>query len=47
MASVFYVIAEYLKRKSERQQALRDLYRMSDRELSDIGIGRCDIERLV
>jgi uncharacterized protein YjiS (DUF1127 family) len=47
MASVFYVVANYIKHRAERQRALRDLYRMTDRELSDIGIGRCDIERLV
>ena len=35
--------AESAKRKIARMQ----LYRMTDRELRDLGIGRCDIERVV
>ena len=33
--------AESARRKIARMQ----LYRMTDRELRDLGIGRCDIER--
>jgi uncharacterized protein YjiS (DUF1127 family) len=35
--------AESAKRKIARIQ----LYRMTDRELRDLGIGRCDIERVI
>ena len=35
--------AESVKRKIARIQ----LYRMTDRELRDLGIGRCDIERVI
>ena len=34
---------ESARRKIARMQ----LYRMTDRELRDLGIGRCDIERVV
>ena len=35
--------AESARRKIARMQ----LYRMTDRELRDLGIGRCDIERAI
>ena len=34
---------ESARRKIARMQ----LYRMTDRELRDLGIGRCDIERVI
>jgi len=40
---MFSAIRRYLARNKARDQ----LYRMSERELSDIGINRCDIERVV
>ncbi len=35
------------ERKAERKAAERALYLLSDRELNDIGISRCDIRRVV
>tara|TARA_R100001510_G_C7631024_1_gene189874 strand:- start:28 stop:192 length:165 start_codon:yes stop_codon:yes gene_type:complete len=35
--------AESARRKIARMQ----LYKMTDRELRDLGIGRCDIERVI
>ena len=35
--------AESVRRKIAKMQ----LYKMTDRELRDLGIGRCDIERVV
>ena len=40
---IIKVRTESARRKIARMQ----LYRMTDRELRDLGIGRCDIERVV
>lgn len=37
-------IGAYLKAYSAYRQAKRELWNLSDRELSDIGISRCDID---
>jgi uncharacterized protein YjiS (DUF1127 family) len=43
----FERIAAYYAKKHEREIAQAQLYRMSDRELHDIGISRGDIRNLV
>jgi len=43
----FERVAAYYTAKHERHIAQAQLYKMSDRELRDIGISRCDIRNLV
>ena len=45
MASI-KIITEKLNAWRRYRQAIRELSQMSDHELSDIGIHRCDIERV-
>jgi len=40
-------IIEARTESARRKIARMQLYRMTDRELRDLGIGRCDIERVI
>ena len=44
---VFVALIEARQREANAKIAAMQLYRMSDRELNDIGIGRGDIKRVV
>tara|TARA_Y100001951_G_scaffold84970_1_gene74634 strand:+ start:1538 stop:1702 length:165 start_codon:yes stop_codon:yes gene_type:complete len=44
---LFNRIIEARAESARRKIAKMQLYRMTDRELRDLGIGRCDIERVV
>ncbi len=43
---VFFALIEARQREANAKIAAMQLYRMSDRELNDIGIGRGDIRRI-
>ena len=40
-------LTNYMTTRSEHRKAIKQLNRLTDRELRDIGINRCDIDRLV
>ena len=44
---LFNRIIEARAESARRKIARIQLYRMTDRELRDLGIGRCDIERVL
>jgi len=44
---LFNRIIEARTESARRKIARMQLYRMTDRELRDLGIGRCDIERAI
>ena len=44
---LFNKIIEARAESARREIAKMQLYKMTDRELRDLGIGRCDIERVV
>ena len=44
---LFNRIVEARSESARRKIARMQLYRMTDRELRDLGIGRCDIERVI
>jgi len=44
---LFNRIIEVRSESARRKIARMQLYRMTDRELQDLGIGRCDIERVI
>ena len=44
---LFNRIVEARTESARRKIARLQLYRMTDRELRDLGIGRCDIERVI
>ena len=44
---LFNRIVEARSESARRKIARMQLYRMTDRELQDLGIGRCDIERVI
>ena len=46
LISITLKIGAYIRAYSEYRRAKRELYNLSDRELSDIGISRCDIETI-
>ena len=37
----------YLITRAEHRRVIKELNRLTDKELKDIGINRCDIDRLV
>ena len=43
----FWRYVNYLATWREHRDAIKKLNRLTDRELKDIGINRCDIDRLV
>lgn len=47
LVKVFEAFIESRQAEANRRIAEMHLYRMSDRELNDIGIGRGDIKRIV
>jgi uncharacterized protein YjiS (DUF1127 family) len=47
LVRVFNAMIEARQRQADARIAEMHLYRMSDRELNDIGIGRGDIKRIV
>jgi uncharacterized protein YjiS (DUF1127 family) len=47
LVKVFNAMIEARQRQANARIAEMHLYRMSDRELNDIGIGRGDIKRVV
>jgi uncharacterized protein YjiS (DUF1127 family) len=40
-------IVRYFKESAMQRRAINELSRLSDRELSDLGITRCEIESIV
>lgn len=40
-------LVQYFKDSAMRRKAINELSRLSDRELSDLGITRCEIESIV
>ena len=44
---LFNRIVEARAESARRKIARMQLYRMTDRELRDLGIGRCDIDRVI
>ena len=44
---LFNRIVEARTESARRKIARMQLYQMTDRELRDLGIGRCDIERVI
>jgi len=44
--SIINKISNWLDRQSQIKKAVRELSRMTDRELADIGISRADIIRV-
>jgi len=44
---LFNRIVEARAESARRKIARMQLYRMTDRQLRDLGIGRCDIERVI
>ena len=47
LKKLFIALIEARQAEADRQIAMMQLSRMSDRELNDIGIGRGDIRRVV
>ncbi len=43
----FWRYMNYLATWREHRKAIKQLNQLSDKELSDIGISRCDISRLI
>jgi len=44
---IFNRLVEARAESARRKIARMELYHMTDRELRDLGIGRCDIERAI
>lgn len=42
--SLFSIISKYIKKHLEYRQTVYELNRLSNRDLADLGIHRCDIE---
>jgi len=47
MKKFFISLIEARQKEVNRRIAMNQLYKMTDRELNDIGIGRADIKRVV
>jgi len=47
MTKLKKMVSGWLKRQSRARQAIRELNALSDRDLADIGISRCDIDQVV
>lgn len=47
MMKYLWRIANYMATRFEHRKAIKQLNRLTDKELKDIGINRCDIDRLV
>ncbi|HEU0223083.1 MAG TPA: DUF1127 domain-containing protein [Paracoccaceae bacterium] len=46
LAALFDGARRYLRRAELRAQTRRELQALSDRDLADLGISRCDIDRI-
>ncbi len=40
-------LVNYMMTRSEHRKTIKQLNQLSDKELNDIGINRCDIDRMV
>jgi uncharacterized protein YjiS (DUF1127 family) len=47
MMKYLWRLTNYLATRSEHRKAIKQLNRLSDKELKDIGINRVDIDRMV
>ena len=47
MMNYLWRLTNYLTTRSEHRRVIKELNRLTDAELKDIGIFRCDIDRLV
>ena len=47
ISTIVNPIVRYFKDSAMRRRAINELSRLSDRELSDLGITRCEIESIV
>jgi uncharacterized protein YjiS (DUF1127 family) len=47
MMNYLWRLFNYLTTRSEHRRVIKELNRITDAELKDIGIFRCDIDRLV
>ena len=47
MMKYLWRLTNYLATRSENRKAIKQLNRLSDKELKDIGINRVDIDRMV
>ena len=47
MTNYLWRLFNYLTTRSEHRRVIKELNRLTDAELKDIGIFRCDIDRLV
>lgn len=47
MTKIISNLNSWLKRQERIRNAVRELNALSDRDLSDIGISRCDIKKVV
>jgi len=47
MTNYLWRLFNYMATRSEHRRVIKELNRLTDAELKDIGIFRCDIDRLV
>jgi uncharacterized protein YjiS (DUF1127 family) len=47
MMKYLWRLSNYLTTRAEHRRVIKELNRLTDAELKDIGINRCDIDRLV
>lgn len=47
MMKYMWRLSNYLITRAEHRRVIKELNRLTDAELKDIGINRCDIDRLV
>jgi len=47
MTNYLWRLANYLTTRAEHRRVIKELNTLTDAELKDIGINRCDIDRLV
>jgi uncharacterized protein YjiS (DUF1127 family) len=47
MMNYLWRIFNYMLTRSEHRATIKQLNQLTDKELSDIGINRCDIDRMV
>jgi len=46
MTQILENISTWLRRQEKARRTRKELYQLSDRDLADIGINRCDINRI-
>lgn len=46
MTQILETINSWLKRQERARRTRKELYQLTDRDLADIGINRCDINRI-